>query len=225
MSDVLSIENLSRVYMQGETGLAVLSGVDFSLASGEIVALVGPSGSGKSTLLHSAGLLERPTSGEVVVGGTATVGLSDAARTALRRKFVGFVYQFHHLLPEFSALENVAMPLLIAGMPKKKAHGEAAAMLERVGLSHRLAHRPGKLSGGEQQRVAIARALAPKPKLLLADEPTGNLDIHTSDEVFALLMDIVRETGLAALIATHNLDLAARMDRMVTLEEGRLAAR
>ncbi len=225
MNDILKMEKLVRTYQQGDVALDVLRGVDFTLAAGEIVALVGPSGSGKSTLLHSAGLLERPDSGEVFVCGTPTLRLGDAARTAIRRREVGFVYQFHHLLPEFSALENVAMPLLVAGVSPGKARGRAEEMLVRVGLSHRLSHRPGKLSGGEQQRVAIARALVPQPRVLLADEPTGNLDVHTSEDVFSLLLGLVRETGLAALIATHNPDLAARMDRVAELEEGRLAVR
>ncbi|HAU29680.1 MAG TPA: ABC transporter [Rhodospirillaceae bacterium] len=225
MSEVLRMEKLVRTYRQGDVLLEVLRGVDFSLSEGEIVALVGPSGCGKSTLLHSAGLLERPTAGEVFINGRPTMALGDRARTSIRRRQVGFVYQFHHLLPEFSALENVTMPLLVEGISPRKARARAEAMLDRVGLTHRLSHRPGKLSGGEQQRVAIARALVPEPEILLADEPTGNLDVHTSEDVFSLLLGLARETGLAALIATHNPDLAARMDRVVHLEEGCLAAR
>ena len=216
----LVLTNIRRGFGAGHTRIEVLRGVDLSIAAGEIVALVGPSGAGKSTLLHIAGLLERPDSGEVMIAGEHCAGLGDARRTALRRSSLGFVYQFHHLLPEFSALENVVLPQMIAGLKKGDAAGRAHALLDRVGLAGRERHRPGELSGGEQQRVAIARALANDPAVLLADEPTGNLDLHTADGVFAVLMDAVRNAGLAALIATHNPDLARRMDRVITLREG-----
>jgi lipoprotein-releasing system ATP-binding protein len=190
---------------------------------GEVVALVAPSGAGKSTLLHIAGLLDQPDAGQVRIAGRDMTGQSDRARTAVRRADVGFVYQFHHLLPEFSAAENIILPQLANGISQRAAAARAAGLLERVGLSARADHRPAALSGGEQQRVAFCRALANQPKLLLADEPTGNLDPATSDQVFRVLMDIVRETGLSALIATHNLDLAERMDRVVRLKGGRVA--
>ncbi|HEX3953242.1 MAG TPA: ABC transporter ATP-binding protein [Stellaceae bacterium] len=218
----LELRDVKRVFRQGGVALAVLNGVDLTLAPGEIVALVGPSGAGKSTLLHVAGLLERPTEGAVVIAGRECGGLSDEHRTLLRRRALGFVYQFHHLLPEFSAIENVMLPQMIAGVARGIARDKAADLLERVGLSARLTHRPARLSGGEQQRVAIVRALANDPLILLADEPTGNLDHNTADDVMATLLDIVRGTGLAALIATHNLDLAHRLDRIVALEDGRL---
>ncbi len=204
----------------------MLRGAELSLAGGEIVALVGPSGAGKSTLLHIAGLLEQPDGGTITVAGQRCDGLGDGPRTALRRSAIGFVYQFHHLLPEFSAIENVVLPQMIAGQPRAAARQRGRDLLARVGLAGRLEHRPAQLSGGEQQRVAIARALANAPKVLIADEPTGNLDHTTSDSVFEmLLVEVVRSTGVGALIATHNLDLAARMDRVVEMRDGVLAAR
>ncbi len=227
MSDqtpALELREVRRVFRQGGVELAVLNGVDLTLYPGEIVALVGPSGAGKSTMLHVAGLLERPDGGIVGIDGRDCSRLSDEHRTMLRRRALGFVYQFHHLLPEFSALENVMLPQMIAGVPRATARAKAAALLERVGLTPRLSHRPARLSGGEQQRVAIVRALANDPKILLADEPTGNLDHNTASSVMATLIDIVRASGLAALIATHNLDLAHRLDRIVALEDGRLHA-
>jgi lipoprotein-releasing system ATP-binding protein len=218
----LELVGVRRIFRQGGIELAVLNGVDLALQPGELAALVGPSGAGKSTLLHLAGLLERPDAGEVRVAGQDCGGLSDDRRTKLRRATLGFVYQFHHLLPEFSALENVMIPQMIAGVPRGAARDKAAELLRRVGLGERLSHRPARLSGGEQQRVAIVRALANDPKVLLADEPTGNLDHTTADGVMATLIDITRATGLAALIATHNLDLARRLDRIVVLEDGKL---
>ena len=221
MSEVaLALDGVRRHFKQGKEELAVLNVASLTVHRGEIVALVGPSGAGKSTLLQIAGLLERPDDGEVWVDGFACGGLSDDKRTRMRRHKLGFVYQYHHLLPEFSALENVVLPQMINGKSRALAAERGGDLLERMGLGHRAAHRPGQLSGGEQQRVAIARALANGPTLLLADEPTGNLDPHTSDGVFAQLMELVRGQGLAALIATHNPDLARRMDRMVTLREG-----
>ena len=220
----LVLRNLGRSFKQGGGVLDVLTGVDFTLNPGELVALVAPSGTGKSTLLHLAGLLDTPTQGEIVVGGKAAVALSDAARTALRRQKIGFVYQYHHLLPEFSALENIVLPQMIAGQSRKKAEARATHLLEQVGLTKRADHRPGQLSGGEQQRVAIARALANHPAMLIADEPTGNLDPHTADGVFEILRQLTRSEHLAVLVATHNLDLAKRMDRIVTLQEGKLVA-
>jgi len=202
--------------------LPVLTGADLSLVPGEIVALVAPSGTGKSTLLHLAGLLEKPDGGEVFFNGQAAGTLSDDARTAIRRQGIGFVYQFHHLLPEFSAAENIILPQLAAGTPRRAATERAHALLARFGLAKREDHRPGRLSGGEQQRVAIARALANQPRVLLADEPTGNLDVETADRVFHELLDAVGGSGMAALIATHNPDLAARMDRVVTLRGGKI---
>ena len=222
MSEVLRLENITRRYKEGDGQLEVFSGLSMSLKAGEIVALVGPSGAGKSSLLHIAGLLEAPTSGEIFIEGTATSGLPDSERTGLRRDRMGFVYQAHHLLPEFDALENVVLPQMIAGRAKAEAAKEAARLLETMGLGQRLTHRPGQLSGGEQQRVAIARALANKPRLLLADEPTGNLDPKTSGGVFDALIEITRAQGLAALIATHNFELAGRMDRVLMLHQGRL---
>ena len=218
----LELRGVRRVFHQGGVELSVLSGVDLVLNPGEIVALVGPSGAGKSTLLHVAGLLERPDGGAVMIEGRDCGGLSDEHRTLLRRRALGFVYQFHHLLPEFSALENVMLPQMIAGVARAAARDKAAALLERVGLGERLSHRPARLSGGEQQRVAIVRALANDPKILLADEPTGNLDHTTAASVMATLIESVRASGLAALIATHNLELAHRLDRIVALEDGRL---
>jgi lipoprotein-releasing system ATP-binding protein len=219
---VLELRGVRRVFKQAGTELPVLNGVDVVLSPGEVVALVGPSGAGKSTLLHVAGLLERPDGGMVLIGGEDCGSLSDERRTLLRRSEIGFVYQFHHLLPEFSALENVMLPQMIAGVARGRARGKAAELLDRVGLGPRAAHRPARLSGGEQQRVAIVRALANDPKILLADEPTGNLDHATGESVLGTLLDLVRRTSLAALIATHNLDLARRLDRIVALEDGRL---
>ncbi len=213
---------MRRTYRTDAGALDVLRGVDLVLKAGEIVALVAPSGSGKSTLLHLAGLLDRPDGGRVLMDGRDAGALPDGARTAIRRDRIGFVYQFHHLLAEFTALENVVLPQMIAGVAKKKAEVRARALLDAFGLAHRVGHLPGKLSGGEQQRVAIARALANRPGLLLADEPTGNLDAGTADIVFNELLSAVRGQGVAALIATHNPDLAARMDRRVTLRGGRL---
>ncbi|HWB47663.1 MAG TPA: ABC transporter ATP-binding protein [Stellaceae bacterium] len=218
----LELVGVRRVFRQGGAELTVLDGVDLALRPGELVALVGPSGAGKSTLLHIAGLLERPSAGEVRIGGRECGSLSDERRTLLRRATLGFVYQFHHLLPEFSALENVMLPQMIAGVARGAARAKAADLLRRVGLGERLGHRPARLSGGEQQRVAIVRALANDPKVLLADEPTGNLDHTTAEGVMATLIDVTRATGLAALIATHNLDLARRLDRAVALENGKL---
>ncbi|MDO5704810.1 MAG: ABC transporter ATP-binding protein [Paracoccus sp. (in: a-proteobacteria)] len=220
MSEVLSLQGVTKTYgMDGPTPVEVLRGIDLSVARGEVVALVAPSGAGKSTLLHIAGLLDTPTSGRVLLNGRDMTGLADRARTEARRRELGFVYQFHHLLPEFTAAENVILPQLANGAGQGAAASRAADLLGRVGLSHRAGHRPAELSGGEQQRVAFCRALANAPSLLLADEPTGNLDPETSDKVFGVLMDLVRATGMAALIATHNHDLAARMDRIVGLGE------
>lgn len=215
---VLRLSGVARRY--GD--LVVVENIDFSLAAGETAALLGPSGSGKSSLLHIAGLLEAASSGEVEILGRATSGLNDAERTRIRRDTLGFVYQFHHLLPEFTALGNVALPQLIGGVKKAEAEGEAKRLLTALGLGERLHHQPGQLSGGEQQRTAIARALANKPKILLADEPTGNLDPKTSDVVFDALLKLVREEGLSALIATHDQRLAKRMDRVLTIRDQRL---
>ena len=212
---ILSLRGIRRRFVQGPATLDVLQGIDLDLERGTIAALVGPSGTGKSTLLHIAGLLERPSAGDVAIDGRACGSLGDAERTRLRRERIGFVYQFHHLLPDFTAQENVVLPQLIAGRSQREADGRARALLERLGLSERLTHRPARLSGGEQQRVAIARALANGPGLILADEPTGNLDPHTAEGVFAILLEMVRDTGTAALIATHNPELAARMDRPI----------
>ena len=219
---VLELKQICKSFRQGPQKLDVLTGVDLEIKSGEIVALIGPSGSGKSTLLQSAGLLETPSSGEIYLNRQNCSKLGDGLRTLLRRDFLGFVYQYHNLLPDFSAEENVMLPQLIAGRKAKVARERAAWLLERLNLGSRLKHRPAEMSGGEQQRVAIARALANAPKLLLADEPTGNLDPKTSDVVFAELLNIVKETGLSALIATHNMELASAMDRKVRLEDGRL---
>ncbi|MGU3536877.1 ABC transporter ATP-binding protein [Methylobacterium sp. A54F] len=216
----LFFARVERRYAQAEGALEILRGADLAIWPGELVALVAPSGAGKSTLLHLAGLLERPDGGEVYIGGQPTAAMGDAARTRLRREEMGFVYQFHHLLPEFSALENVVMPQLIRGLGRREAKDRATELLSFLGLKERLVHRPAELSGGEQQRVAIARAVANGPRLLLADEPTGNLDPHTAGHVFNILLSLVRASGLAALIATHNLDLAARMDRRVTIRDG-----
>ena len=219
----LRLDAVERRYPQaGEPPLEILKGASFDLWAGQSVALVAPSGAGKSTLLHIAGLLEQPDAGEVYVAGAPSSAMADDARTALRRGEIGFVYQFHHLLPEFSALENVMLPQMIAGLSRREATRRAREILDYLGLAARASHRPAALSGGEQQRVAIARAVANGPSLLLADEPTGNLDPKTADHVFEALARIVRATGLATLIATHNMELAARMDRRVTLHEGLL---
>ena len=222
MSDlVLELRGVSKTYNTGlPNEVLVLRGVDLAVKAGEVVALVAPSGAGKSTLLHMAGLLDTPDAGDVIFAGQNMNGLSDTKRTGLRRDDVGFVYQFHHLLPEFSAVENVILPQLAAGVGRKEAADRAMDLLYRVGVSGRAEHRPAALSGGEAQRVAFCRALANGPRLLLGDEPTGNLDPTTSDQVFGTLMDLVRSTGLAAVIATHNLELAARMDRVVRLDAG-----
>ncbi|WP_391482680.1 ABC transporter ATP-binding protein [Nereida sp. NH-UV-3] len=224
MSDaVLELKGVTKTYNAGQPNqIDVLRGIDLSISAGEVVALVAPSGAGKSTLLHIAGLLDTPTSGDVLLAGREMTRLNDRARTSARRDDVGFIYQFHHLLPEFSATENVTLPQLAAGTPRRAADARSQALLERVGVAHRAAHRPAELSGGEQQRVAFCRALANQPKLLLADEPTGNLDPETSERVFSTLLDLVRETGLSALIATHNLELAAKMDRQIRLDAGAL---
>ena len=221
-SATLRLEALERAYRQGSRLIEVLKGANASFVGGEAVALLGPSGAGKSTLLHIAGLLERPDSGAVIIDGVNCAELSHAERTRLRRAEIGFVYQFHHLLPEFSALENVVLPQLILGLKRKEAEERAHALLDALGLRERTEHRPAELSGGEQQRVAIARAVANAPKVLLADEPTGNLDPHTAERVFEQLLSLVRQSGVAAVIATHNLDLAARMDRTLRLVEGAL---
>jgi len=225
MSEALRLDGIEKTYLAGTPGeVRVLRGADLVLNSGEAVALVAPSGAGKSTLLHIAGLLDTPDSGTVSVEGAEMSSASDRRRTAMRRDKLGFVYQFHHLLPEFTALENIILPQLANGTGWAAAETRARALLAGVGVGARADHRPAALSGGEQQRVAICRALANAPAVLLADEPTGNLDPGTSETVFAALMDLVRGSGLAALIATHNLDLAARMDRMVRMEDGRLVA-
>ena len=218
----LRMQGVGRTFRSGETDLHVLTAADLTLQAGEIVALVAPSGTGKSTLLHLAGLLERPDTGAVYVDGRDAGRLADAERTAIRRDRIGFVYQSHQLLAEFTALENVVLPQMVAGTKRRVAAERAAKLLDQFGLSSRLGHLPGKLSGGEKQRVAIARALANAPGVLLADEPTGNLDVGTSDVVFEELLRMVRAEGVAALIATHNPVLAARMDRRVTLHEGRV---
>jgi lipoprotein-releasing system ATP-binding protein len=222
MSEVLKLEAITRRYREGEGQLEVFSGLDLSVKPGEIVALVGQSGAGKSSLLHIAGLLEAPTSGEIFIEGMPVSGLPDAERTRIRRDRLGFVYQAHHLLPEFDALENVMLPQMIAGRSRADAAQEATRLLTVLGLGKRLTHRPAQLSGGEQQRVAIARALANKPRLLLADEPTGNLDPRTAGGVFEALIQITRAEGLGALVATHNFELAARMDRALLLHQGKL---
>ncbi|NBD30363.1 MAG: ATP-binding cassette domain-containing protein [Alphaproteobacteria bacterium] len=223
MSDALALSGIEKGYNHGRPNeINVLRGVDLSVKPGEVVALVAPSGAGKSTLLHIAGLLDTPDVGQVRIGGEDMTGLGDRRRTRVRRDDVGFIYQFHHLLPEFTALENIVLPQLANGAGRRAADRRAHDLLARVGIADRADHRPAALSGGEQQRVAFCRALANEPRLLLADEPTGNLDPETSDRVFAALMDLVRDTGLAALIATHNLELAARMDRTVRLETGKV---
>ena len=221
---VLVLEGVTRGFKQGRGELRVLNGIDLTIREGEIVALVAPSGAGKSTLLHIAGLLEHPGEGDVHIGGVACGKLPDDRRTAIRRKALGFVYQYHHLLPEFSALENIVLPQMIAGTSRREASARGRDLLGRLGLGERASHRPGQLSGGEQQRVAIGRALANKPRVLLADEPTGNLDPHTAEGVFDELVQLARGSGLAALIATHNLDLARRMDRVMRLQDGKIVA-
>ena len=220
MSAALRLVGVERHYRQGDARLEILRGADFELAAGEAVALTAPSGAGKSTLLHVAGLLERPDGGDVLVEGASTIAMSDEGRTALRRDAIGFVYQFHHLLPEFSARENIMLPQMIRGLDRKEAGKRADELLSYLGLGPRGSHRPAELSGGEQQRVAIARAVANAPLVLLADEPTGNLDPRTAEHVFETLMTLVRATGLAAIIATHNFELAGRMDRRITLRDG-----
>jgi lipoprotein-releasing system ATP-binding protein len=225
MSDAapaLELRGIVRRFRQADAPLEILRGASLQIRSGEAVALIGPSGAGKSTLLHIAGLLEHADGGDVLLAGHSCSNMSDAERTAMRRKYLGFVYQAHHLLPEFSALENVMLPQMIAGLPRGEARERARQLLKMVGLAERETHRPARLSGGEQQRVAIVRAIANVPRVLLADEPTGNLDPHTADGVFAELMKLVRSTGLAALIATHNPELARRMDRVVTIRDGHI---
>ena len=220
---MLVLEGITKTYNKGlPNAVEVLRGVDLSLAPGEAVALVAPSGAGKSTLLHIAGLLDTPDSGQITLCGQKMTGQSDRRRTLARRNEVGFIYQFHHLLPEFSALENIVLPQLSAGVAKLAGEARARDLLDRVGVAHRADHRPAELSGGEQQRVAFCRAMANAPRLLLADEPTGNLDPATSDQVFDALMGLVRDTGLSALIATHNMELAARLDRTVRLDAGQI---
>jgi len=219
---VLALGGIKRSFRQGRNRLDVLKGVDLTLKRGEMVALVGPSGSGKSTLLQIAGLLEPPDEGRIEICGRASYGLKDDERTEVRRRHLGFVYQYHHLLPEFSALENVVIPQMIAGLPKSEAKHRAKELLDMLGLGERTSHRPARLSGGEQQRVAIARAIANVPDILLADEPTGNLDPDTAGDVFDVLVRITRATGLAALVATHNVELARSLDRAVRVEDGHL---
>ncbi len=219
---VLFLDAVERRYHQGESILEILGGAELAVWPGQSVALIGPSGAGKSTLLHIAGLLEHPDAGEVYVDGIPTSNLSDGERTKIRRTEIGFVYQFHHLLPEFSALENVMLPQMIRGLSRQEARRRSAELLSYLGLEERLQHRPAELSGGEQQRVAIARAVANAPRVLLADEPTGNLDPRTSEHVFGTLGHLVHASRLAAIIATHNMDLAQRMDRRVTIREGML---
>jgi lipoprotein-releasing system ATP-binding protein len=219
---VLWLNQVERRFGRGEATIEVLRGADLALWAGQSVALIAPSGAGKSTLLHLAGLLESPDAGEIYISGEPTAAMPDEARTALRRNEIGFVYQFHHLLPEFSAAENLMLPQMIRGLPRARAAARASELLAYLGLAARERHRPAELSGGEQQRVAIARAVANRPRLLLADEPTGNLDPRTANHVFDTLAALVRASGLAALVATHNLEIAARMDRRVTLEDGRV---
>jgi lipoprotein-releasing system ATP-binding protein len=219
---IIFLHAIDRRYRQGQGTLEILKGAELAVWPGQSVALVAPSGAGKSTLLHIAGLLEHADGGEVYIDRLATSALSETTRTQIRRTYIGFVYQFHHLLPEFSALENVIIPQMIRGLPRRDAAERAAELLTYLGLKDRLSHRPAELSGGEQQRVAIARAVSNAPRILLADEPTGNLDPRTSDQVFGALSQLVRASGLAAVIATHNRDIAARMDRRVTLKEGQV---
>ena len=224
-SPVLSVRGLTRTYETASGGLTVLRGVDLDVRPGEVVGLIGPSGSGKSSLLHAAGLLERPTAGQILIDGVDVGHLDERARTHIRLAKIGFVYQFHHLLPEFDARDNVALPLRIAGVAQPEARARAAEVLTALGLGERLTHQPAQLSGGEQQRVAVARALANRPRLLLADEPTGNLDPATSQTVFEALHRLVKDTGVAALIATHNMELAGHMDRVFALKDGHLEER
>ena len=219
---LVQTKNLTRTYVQGGQGLTVLQNVDIDIYAGELVALVGPSGSGKSTLLHMIGLLDTPSSGSLAVNYQDTSKLNESQRTQMRREFIGFIYQFHYLLPEFTALENVVLPQMIAGVKQSVAEKRAKEILADLKMDHRFDHRPARLSGGEQQRVAIARALANEPKLILADEPTGNLDPETSEEVFDMLIGLVRNQGIGALIATHNMDLAEQMDRILELKNGRV---
>jgi len=219
---VLETKDLCRFYTQGDKTLSVLNDVNVEIKSGEIVALVGPSGSGKSTFLQTVGLLDKPTSGSLLIGGNDTEHINDKERTLLRRQYIGFVYQFHYLLPEFSALENIIIPQMVAGIKREEAAERAKELLATLKIDHRADHRPATLSGGEQQRVAIARALANNPTLLLADEPTGNLDPETSERVFELLIDLVRNVGIGAVIATHNMDIANRMDRILEIKNGKL---
>jgi lipoprotein-releasing system ATP-binding protein len=221
-SPILFLHQVERLYRQGDATLDILKGADLAVWPGQSVALIAPSGAGKSTLLHIAGLLEHQDSGEVYIENVATSTMSDSERTRIRRSDIGFVYQAHHLLPEFTALENVMLPQMIRGLRRKEAKLRATELLAYLGLKERLTHRPAELSGGEQQRVAIARAVSNAPRILLADEPTGNLDPRTSEHVFSALTQLVRASGLAAVIATHNMDLAARMDRRVTLRDGRI---
>jgi lipoprotein-releasing system ATP-binding protein len=216
------LHGICRQFRQGDSTLDVLRGAELAVWAGQSVALVGPSGAGKSTLLQIAGLLEHPDAGEVYIDAAATTHLSDIARTRIRRTEIGFVYQFHHLLPEFSALENVVLPQMIRGLSRREAAARGSELLSYLGLKDRLTHRPAELSGGEQQRVAIARAVANAPRILLADEPTGNLDVHTADHVFGTLNQLVRASGLATIIATHNMDIAAQMDRRVTIRDGQV---
>lgn len=219
---VLELRNVSKIYRQAREKLTILDGVNLAIARGEMVALVGPSGAGKSTLLHIAGLLDRPTEGEVLIRGTDCARLSDAERSRVRRRGLGFVYQYHHLLPEFTAIENVIMPQMIGGVPRSKARDRARELLDAMGLKSRETHRPGKLSGGEQQRVAIARAVSNGPTLLLADEPTGNLDHATAEAVFSQLHRLVHVARIGALVATHNMELAHRMDRILQIQDGKI---
>ncbi len=225
VQSILRLDNVSRLYKSGSSELRVLDGVDLNISPGEIVGLIGPSGSGKSSLLHAAGMLERPSGGDVWIDGQSGWDLGDGERTEIRRNRIGFVYQFHHLLPEFDAIHNVALPALIAGRKRREAMDEAERLLGVMGLQDRIYHQPAQLSGGEQQRVAIARAMINNPILILADEPTGNLDPDTSTVVFAALSELVRKEGAAALIATHNLELAKFMDRVMALDHGKLVRR
>ncbi len=220
--NVLELKGVIKSYRQGKQNLEVLTGVNLEIKTGDIIALVGQSGAGKSTMLQIAGLLDKPTSGKVILDGINVSKVSDDIRTNLRRDYVGFVYQYHNLLSDFSALENVMLPMIIANKDKKIARDRACMLLEKMHLTHRLNHRPAELSGGEQQRVAIARALSNSPKLLLADEPTGNLDPNTAEDVFETLLDVIKETGLSALIATHNMELATKMNRQLRLKDGNL---
>ncbi|HPF79208.1 MAG TPA: ABC transporter ATP-binding protein [Alphaproteobacteria bacterium] len=219
---ILKTQQLTRIYHQAGESLTILHNVDLEIKSGEIVALVGPSGSGKSTFLQTVGLLDKATSGDLIINDQSVANMNDKERTMMRRKFIGFVYQFHYLLPEFTALENVVIPQMVAGVKRKEAEEKAKSLLTSLKMDHRFDHRPARLSGGEQQRVAIARALANDPKLLLADEPTGNLDPETSETVFELLIDLVRECGIGAVIATHNMQIAERMDRILELKGGKI---